>query len=169
MAEILAVDLSLTATGLAWRNFADRTDGTECLKVPGKGWPRVDAIVRKVRRLSSYANVVVVEGPSLHSQGRGTCDRWALRGAVLYDLWTRGIPFVEVPPAVVKKYATGKGNANKDAMIAAAIRSLGFEGSDNNEADAWCLLHMADQHYHFTDTKPVYRAEMLAKVDWPLL
>jgi len=36
----------------------------------------------------------------------------------------------------IKKFATGKGNANKEAMIDAAITKYGYTGDDDNEADA---------------------------------
>ena len=42
----------------------------------------------------------------------------------------------------IKKFATGKGNANKDAMIKAAI-DLGFTPKDDNEADAIHLYNLA--------------------------
>jgi Holliday junction resolvasome RuvABC endonuclease subunit len=47
------------------------------------------------------------------------------------------IPYLGVPVGTVKKLATGKGNAGKPAMIAAALeRWPGFEPADDNEADA---------------------------------
>lgn len=55
------------------------------------------------------------------------------------------IPYRGVPVATIKKHATGKGNADKDAMIA-AIRNKGFSPSDDNEADALALLDWALRH-----------------------
>ena len=43
----------------------------------------------------------------------------------------------------IKKFATGKGNANKLAMINAAKLKLGYQGEDDNEADALWLLYYA--------------------------
>ena len=51
----------------------------------------------------------------------------------------RGIPYQGVPVGTIKKYATGKGNANKQAMLAAA-RDRGFSPADDNEADAIAIL-----------------------------
>ena len=39
----------------------------------------------------------------------------------------------------MKRHATGKGNAGKQAMIAAA-RARGFHPTDDNEADAIAIL-----------------------------
>ena len=52
------------------------------------------------------------------------------------------IPYQGVPVGTIKKHATGKGNASKDDMIAAAVRK-GFAPEDDNEADALALLDWA--------------------------
>lgn len=49
------------------------------------------------------------------------------------------IPYEGVPVGTIKKYVTGKGNADKAAMIA-AVRKFGFEPADDNEADAIALM-----------------------------
>ena len=51
----------------------------------------------------------------------------------------RGVPYAGVPVGTIKRHATGKGNANKDAMIASA-RARGFSPADDNEADAIAIL-----------------------------
>jgi hypothetical protein len=51
----------------------------------------------------------------------------------------RGVPYQGVPVGTIKRYATGKGNAGKDAVMA-AVRERGFTPSDDNEADAIALL-----------------------------
>ena len=53
------------------------------------------------------------------------------------ELW--GVPYQGVPVGTIKRHATGKGNANKDAMMAAA-RARGFSPADDNEADAIAIL-----------------------------
>jgi hypothetical protein len=54
----------------------------------------------------------------------------------------RGVPYAGVPVGTIKIHATGKGNAPKEAMIAAA-RARGFHPADDNEADAIAILHWA--------------------------
>ena len=51
----------------------------------------------------------------------------------------RGIPYEGVPVGTIKRHATGKGNAPKQAMIDAA-RAKGFSPEDDNEADAIAIL-----------------------------
>ena len=44
-----------------------------------------------------------------------------------------------VPVGTIKRFATGKGNAGKDAVVA-AVRARGFSPADDNEADAIAIL-----------------------------
>lgn len=46
------------------------------------------------------------------------------------------IPYAGIPVGTVKRQATGRGNAGKDEMIAAAELHWGIVVSDDNEADA---------------------------------
>ena len=43
----------------------------------------------------------------------------------------------------IKRHATGKGNSNKAAMIAAAKEKLNYQGEDDNEVDAMWLHALA--------------------------
>ncbi|WP_251044285.1 MULTISPECIES: hypothetical protein [unclassified Lysobacter] len=52
------------------------------------------------------------------------------------------VPYQGVPVGTIKKFATGKGNANKAAMIE-AVKHWGYQPADDNEADALALLHWA--------------------------
>ena len=49
------------------------------------------------------------------------------------------VPYEGVPVGTIKRYATGKGNADKAKMVA-AIQARGFAPADDNEADAIALL-----------------------------
>jgi Holliday junction resolvasome RuvABC endonuclease subunit len=56
----------------------------------------------------------------------------------------REIPYQGTPVGTIKRHATGKGNANKQAMLD-AIRGLGFSPDDDNDADAIALLLFVTQ------------------------
>ena len=52
------------------------------------------------------------------------------------------IPYKGIPVGTIKKFATGKGNANKAMVVKAVQTKLGHPHvTDHNEADALALLH----------------------------
>lgn len=58
--------------------------------------------------------------------------------------YDNGIRYRGVPVGTIKKYATGKGNAKKDAMILAANKFYpSINIIDDNHADALCIYHLA--------------------------
>ena len=52
------------------------------------------------------------------------------------------VPYQGVPGGTIKRHATGKGNAGKEAVIA-AMKAKGYTPADDNEADALAILHWA--------------------------
>jgi len=52
------------------------------------------------------------------------------------------VPYQGVPVATIKRHGTGKGNADKATMIAAAV-NRGWNPADDNEADALWILDWA--------------------------
>ena len=54
----------------------------------------------------------------------------------------RRIPYTGIPVGTIKRHATGKGNANKDAVIT-AMKAKGHAPADDNEADALAILYCA--------------------------
>lgn len=52
------------------------------------------------------------------------------------------VPYRGIPVGEIKKHATGKGNAGKDAMMAAAT-ARGWTFADDNECDALWILDLA--------------------------
>lgn len=161
--RVLALDLSLTCTGYCRDGEVGR------LRYPkDKGWDRMALITDAIDDLTAGVDLVVLEGYSFGSKGRSVFQIAELGGIVRNDLQRLGMPWVDVPPSSLKKYATGRGNAGKDEMVAAAIRRFGFAGHDNNEADALLLWHMAMAAYGDTRIKtPLLNASALDSVEWP--
>ena len=73
-------------------------------------------------------------------------ERWPYYAGLLATLtaWCEHhqIPYQGVPVGMIKRHATGKGNASKIDVIA-AMRALGHTVTDDNEADALAILHWA--------------------------
>lgn len=160
---IVGLDLSLTATGIAYEA------GTQTISVESKGVRRLAEISRAVLDVvrSLPADLVVLEGYS-YASAQVAHQLGELGGVVRLALWSYAVPFIVVQPSSLKMYATGRGNAGKEEMLAAAIRRLGYDGHDHNQADAAWLRAMALDHYGFPLAKvPDTHRKALAKVAWP--
>lgn len=141
---ILALDLG-TTTGWAIRAYDGLiTSGTVSLR-PGRfdgggmRYLRFTNWLTEIDRLSGPIAAIWFEEVRRHA---GT-DASHIYGGLMATLtaWAelRGVPYEGVPVGTIKRHATGKGNADKAAMIAAA-RARGFSPADDNEADAIAIL-----------------------------
>jgi hypothetical protein len=145
--SVLALDLGQN-TGWALRDGTGQIiSGTQRFK-PGRfeggGMPllRFVAWLNDLQRAVGPLGGVFFEEVRAH---KGTAAAHAY-GAFLGHLtaWCEsvGVPYHGVPVATIKRSATGRGNAGKEEVIS-AMRSLGFEPGDDNEADALALLQYA--------------------------
>lgn len=62
-----------------------------------------------------------------------------LLGQLTATCEAKGVAYEGHTVQAIKKFATGKGNANKDAMMT-AVKGWGYCPQDDNEADALALL-----------------------------
>lgn len=81
-------------------------------------------------------------GPSKGDQGAGAVIFGELSGALMRVCELAGIPFEGLNVTIVKKHATGKGNASKDLMIKAAQKSYGLAAASHDQADALHVLSL---------------------------
>ena len=160
--KIIAFDLSLTATGYA----TPETVGL--LKPPDlNGLARLQWIRDNVVRLAALSMIAVVEGYSFGSGNRAH-HLGELGGVVRLALHEAKHPLVVIPPHSQAKYATGKGNAPKEAVLVEAVKRLQYAGHDHNESDALWLLAMACDHYGAPlCAVPEGHRSALAKIEWP--
>jgi hypothetical protein len=141
---VLGLDLG-TTTGWALRgHHGGITSGTMTFRPSrfeggGMRFLRFRGWLAEVAGLSGGVARIVFEEVRAHA---GT-DAAHIYGGFLGMLtaWCEehDVPYEGVPVGTIKRYATGKGNADKAAMIT-AIRARGFAPADDNEADAIALL-----------------------------
>jgi Holliday junction resolvasome RuvABC endonuclease subunit len=95
---------------------------------------------------SEHINLVVFERPG----GRHVAAvivQSEIQGQIKVICEDHKIEYRAYSSQEIKKFATGKGNCGKPAMIAAAKEKLGYPGKNDNEADALWLLEMAKNDY----------------------
>lgn len=87
-----------------------------------------------------HPEMVAIERVRRHKGTEAGHVYGGLRDVVTECCEGAGVPYTFVEVAAVKQAATGKGNAGKPAMLAAARERWGEVG-DDNEADAlWCAV-----------------------------
>ena len=141
---ILALDLG-TTTGWALRGHDGLiTSGTASFR-PGRYDGGGMRYLRFQRWLETLAHDTGGLGTIYFEEVRrhvGT-DAAHLYGGFLATLtsWCEReqVAYQGVPVGTIKRFATGKGNAGKDAVLT-AIRLRGYQPADDNEADAIALL-----------------------------
>ncbi len=158
--RVMGIDLSLTATGLATNRGLEivptkPADGSTISKAAIILWR-----IKEILEVLPITLAVVERG---FSSGRGRdLETGKLHGVVEWDLcrdphrsrkMTRDgqpspywieykLDTIYVPPSSLKKFATGKGNANKLQMVIAARERLSLDIEDDNLADAAWLREM---------------------------
>lgn len=177
---VVAFDLSLTSTGVA-----DRA-GTFRIRSKKTGEARLveirDAVLATchdhrtldeqlhctIYGCPAKPDLVVLEGYSYGSPNQAH-PVGELGGVVKTGLYEAGIHYEVVPPAVIKVWATGKGNAKKDDMLLAAVRRLDYQGNSHDEADSLILYSLA-MHVLGSPivTMPVAHHRALASIKWDL-
>lgn len=140
MAYIIAIDPSLTCTAVAFGHDAEPV--VQLWKPKTRGAERLAEFVRLVGAIARNKQAVAyIEGYSFASHA-GRERLGELGGVIRFTLHDWHVPVVEVPPSTLKKFATGKGNASKAAMVSAVASRTGrtFDTDDQSDAFAlWCL------------------------------
>jgi len=175
--RLAAFDLSLTAIGYA------RTFGSEVAlgrpwesgvfkpgyAGPKRLWHALNEVVNIAGRVDQ-CDVVILEGYAYAARHQAH-QLGELGGVIRLGLFQRKLPFVVIPPSKLKQFATGKGQIEKEAVIAQAVRRLGYEGYSHDEADALWLLQMGLHRYGLPGAVEMPKANRAAiedaNIKWP--
>ena len=140
--KVTGLDLAMTAPGLA-----HSLQGEACwhLITPKLAKDRrLGEIKAQVREFVAGSEFVLVELLPPNMKGAGITGM--VHGVVRNMLQEEGVPYGDIGPSSLKKYATGKGGASKTEMALAAMKRAGVELAEDNVCDAWWLWVMANDH-----------------------
>lgn len=170
---IAGIDASTSSTGLAL------PDGRLSAIVPKAGSKdpnrRLDeieaAVIRTLRLAPPLPRLVMIEGPADHSIGvQSTIAITKVRAVIELALYRLGVASIEVSPSRLKRYATGNGNATKEAMVAAAVElGADLRPDQDDEADAFLLRHFGRAGYGLEPLALPHRIETVAAATWPTI
>lgn len=141
---VMGIDPSLTSTGLAIIAPSGRVQALRRIVTKPSGDTIRDRLHRLQRIIDqipfNVPSLAVIEGPSYGNRHGHQHDRAGLWWQLVGTLHAHRCTILEVPPTVRAKYATGKGTAGKDAVIAATVRRFPTLNIDGNDvADALTL------------------------------
>lgn len=135
-ANIVGLDLSLSATGAAaiTSGMLETTTLTSKLR----GAHRLHELRTRLRGflLTHQPAMVAVEGYSFNSKNSRAHSTGEWGGVARLLMLDMGIPFLEVPPATLKLFATGSHNAKKPEVVMNLLKRWGVEVPKEDEADA---------------------------------
>ncbi|MGW4493830.1 hypothetical protein [Streptomyces sp. NPDC004376] len=163
---MIALDLSLSCTGVAGTGWTDR------IRTALRGDERLAYLETEIASFIRAADLVVMEGPSFrHGAMPGHEDLAGLRVLVRRYCHQQRIPYAVIPPANLKLYAAGRGNATKGEVRSAIADRYGIhtEGTGRyDQADAYAALAAAS-HWLGQPLAPVpdRNATALAGCQWP--
>jgi Holliday junction resolvasome RuvABC endonuclease subunit len=158
---IMGIDQSLTGTGITV--FKDGTytfDLISTSKTKDTKSPSIDYTLRLMSITESVEQIILkygveliaIENMSFGSKGRTVFDLGGLSHLLRAMFIKHQIPFIVVPPTVLKKQFTGKGTAKKIDMINAVPKDIdipfkkkvdGIEMFDDNVVDSYFLTRFA--------------------------
>lgn len=165
MTLVYGIDPS-TKTGLVGLDEQGRVHEAQEIKLasgmystPSEIWAYSQKIVDMIPKRS----LVAIEGFSYGSKGKSVSTQYGVGFALRFALNNSGLTVLEVTPTQVKKFATGKGNTAKDAMVLPIYRHWNFEHDSDNVRDAFVLAQIALSSQTGT-TKAKYQQEVLEAI-----
>lgn len=186
MKNVIGIDPSLTATGIARPGGSTTTIRTHADGGPARLRNIYDGVLdiiaeHRINELSvdwfpspahdaEDIDLAVVEDLPTHGHSAGKLGQ--AHGVVRLALVVAEVPFVTVPPATLKKFATGSGVATKADMRIELYRRTELDLRDDNQVDAWWLRALGAEllgepvidlpkHYRAAITKlgPIWKPE----------
>lgn len=171
--KILGLDLSLTGTGWVLDDNLTLTSGlidTDKME----GLDRMDHILKNIMNLIVHPNgwlssdfLVVVEDFSFASKGASLFQIAGLGYLIRHWLWTEEIPYKLVAPTMLKKFASGTGNCDKNVILKEIYKRWGADINDDNIGDAYVLSRIgrAQAGWDEANTLTAFQAAVMLQLE----
>jgi crossover junction endodeoxyribonuclease RuvC len=143
---IIGLDLSLTSTGISIYNILEDVFTSEAVKTSNKYSyvERYKKILDRIIDIDHFlepGSFFFIEGYSFGSFGKSTAmsNLIELGGIIKFDVVNRGRQYIDIPPTILKKFITGRGNAKKEDIKLGIYKKYQREFKTSDEADAFAL------------------------------
>jgi len=101
----------------------------------------------KIKNEAGGPSWVIIEEAVGFSKGKSAVVAAAkYRAIVELFCGLHNIEITHIQPNDLKRFVCSKGDATKEEMIMSARRRWEFDGTDDNECDAYCLMQWAVEH-----------------------
>ncbi len=108
---------------------------------------RIVSIWKEIKKYIEKDSIIYMEGISYNSKGDAGLQLSALHYYIRIMLKSENLKYKVIPPTVLKKFITGKGNVKKNVMLLKVYQKFGIEFDNDNLADAYSLARMAYEEY----------------------
>jgi crossover junction endodeoxyribonuclease RuvC len=167
---VVGLDMSLSSTGFALKRGTQLD--IETIKTTPRtcntDLERLQHIVKEIlRRIPEKVDMICIEDyyvPQSKAQFGSAINLCALGTLMRVALFNKGLPFYVPTASQLKKFATGKGNCQKNIVLREVYKRWGVDAKDDNQADACTLAYMAEAILLQDDTLPKFQVETIKKV-----
>lgn len=163
--QVIGLDLSLTETGIATTAGQTTIKTSPDTRLEDRLLTIRDSIYRTISDAGSNP-LVVIENYVTRSPAASILGM--VHGVIRVHLHEHHIPYVLIPPASLKRYATGKGNATKPDIRVAILQRYSQDIRNDNACDAFVLRAMGlDALGTPLAALPQTHRQALDKICWP--
>ena len=124
----------------------------------------MDISEQVIKHTNRTSDIIAIEGFAYGASGKGVSTQYGIGWQIRAELIRQGFKYIDIPPTSLKKFATGKGNAPKDALVLPIYKKWNYEHSSNDVRDAYVLAQMA-RGIHGNYELTAYQKEALKKVN----
>jgi len=166
----VGLDMSLSSTGFCIKRGEEIT--IETIKTTPRtcnnDLDRLEHIVNEIMaRIPDDVRLICIEDyyvPQSRAQFGAAINLVSLGTLMRIALYNKGCPFYVPTASQLKKFATGKGNVQKNIVLREVYKRWGVDAKDDNQADACTLAYMAESILLQDDTLPKFQVDTIKKV-----
>lgn len=172
----LGLDLSLRATGCVSINTDGQIIHNQLIKTKS-----TESNLAELERLLNiknqiglllipYPTLVVIEGISFMSGPMATAlsQLSGLNYLIREELYKNKLKFIICAPTTLKKFATGKGNCDKNIVMLEVYKNWGETFVDDNRCDAYVMAQIARMISGYSKPKNKAQEEVMQTLKFQL-